>query len=369
MSQTAPTADRQATTPDPTPAVAFDLPGGMTILPENLVPDPDCFAILSTPRGPGAIAVIDLIGDVQAGLARLYPADPPRAGSLSHRRFGTFDDGVVAVLTEDRAQICPHGGLAVLDRLKAWLDEHKVGWLEDASSIDPTELFPEAGDRVEAYAMASLTRASSRLAVPLLLEQSTIWHTTPPSDDDMPRSRRLRRLLVPARVVVVGAPNAGKSTLSNTILGRTMAITGPEPGTTRDFIAARVDLEGLVVDWFDTPGLRATTDPIEREAIELAQDVIASADVVVALAEPGQGWPDTGRTPDLRVGSKADLGGAPLGEAPDCMISCSTGEGIDELIRRVRELLVPTTDLESPRPWIFNDRLYQQFRDGCGTAA
>lgn len=357
MSETAPMESRQAKAPDPTSAAC----SRMTFPPENLVPDPDCFAILSTPRGPGAIAVIDLIGDVQAGLARLYPANPPSIGCLSHRRFGNFDDGVVAVLTEDRAQLCPHGGLAVIERLKAWLDEHKVGWLEDASNMDPTELFPEAGDRVEAYAMAALTRAASRLAVPLLLEQSTIWHTTPPSAEDLVRSQRLRRLLAPPRVVVVGAPNAGKSTLSNVILGRTMAITSPEPGTTRDYVAARVDLEGLVVDWFDTPGLRATDDPIEREAIQLARDLIASADVVVALAAPGTDWPDAGKPPDIRVMSKGDLGGAPASGPADCVVSASTGEGIPELVRRVREALVPEADLESSRPWIFNDRLYSEF--------
>jgi 50S ribosome-binding GTPase len=333
----------------------------MATPPDNLVPDPDCFAILSTPRGPGAVAVIDLIGDVQAGLARLYPGDPPKAGWLSHRQFGSFDDGMVAVLTEDRAQLCPHGGLAVIDRLKAWLDEHEVGWLEDASSLDPTELFPEAGDRVEAYAMAALTRAASRLAVPLLLEQSTIWHTTPPTDADLPRSMRLRRLLSPARVALVGVPNAGKSTLSNAIVGRTIAITSEEPGTTRDYVAARVDLEGLVVDWFDTPGIRETLDAAEREAIGIAANMIASADLVIALAQPGTPWPDAGRVPDLRVMSKGDLGGAPLGPAPDCIVCATTGDGIAELVKRVRELLIPTADLDNPRPWIFNDRLYREF--------
>lgn len=333
----------------------------MTFLPENLVPDPDCFGILSTPRGPGAIAVIDLIGDVQAGLARLYPNNPPKAGHLSHRRFGSFDDGVVAVLTEDRAQICPHGGLAVIEQVKAWLDAHKIGWLEDASAMDPSELFPEAGDKVEAFAMAALTRASSRLAVPLLLEQSTLWHTTPPTDEDMPRSLRLRRLLAPARVVVVGAPNAGKSTLSNAIVGRTVAITSDQPGTTRDYIAARVDLEGLVVDWFDTPGLRTSDDPIEREAIALAREVIQGADVLIALAEPGAAWPDAGRTPDLFVLNKSDLGGEALGRPADCRVSATTCDGIPELVRRVKDLVVPPTDLEASRPWIFNDRLYAEF--------
>jgi hypothetical protein len=312
--------------------------------------------------------VIDLIGDVQSGLSRLYPELPPRVGSFSHRRFGGFDDGIVAVLSEDRAQICPHGGLVAIEHLKRWLDEHKVGWLEDASGLDPAELFPEAGDRVEAFAMAALTRAASRLAVPLLLAQSSTWQSSPPTEADMPRSKRLRRLLIPPRIAIVGAPNAGKSTLSNAILGRTMAITSPEPGTTRDYVAARVDLDGLVVDWFDTPGIRDTNDPIEREAIRIAADVIAGADLVVAVAEPGTPWPTLAREPELRVLTKADLGGAALGPAAHCAVSVTAGSGLQELVALLRETLVPEEDLEDGRPWIFDDRLYATFEPATSEA-
>lgn len=329
----------------------------------DLAADPDCFALLSSPRGPGAIAVIDLIGDVRAGLARLYPAGAPQPGTVSHRRFGDFDDGVVALLSEDRAQLCPHGGPRVLDRMRDWLAAHGIGWLEDASGIDPQEIFPEAADRVEAFAMAALTRASSPRAVPLLLQQATTWRIERPTEGDRERSRRLRRLLVPPRVVLVGAPNVGKSTLSNALVGRTVAIASPEPGTTRDYVAARLVLDGMVVDWFDTPGLRDTEDPIEREAISLARTIISGADLVVAAAEPGAEWPDAGRQPDLRVLTKADLAGGDASRdpvpAPHLRVSALKGEGLRELSERIRETLVPTVDIESPRPWIFDERLLE----------
>ena len=86
-----------------------------------------------------------------------------------------------------------------------------------------------------------------------------------------PRDLRLRRLITPARVVVTGPTNAGKSTLLNALAGRAVAIAHHTPGTTRDAVAARIDLAGLVVDWFDTPGVRPDMDPIERAAAELAQ--------------------------------------------------------------------------------------------------
>ncbi|MFO0829346.1 MAG: GTP-binding protein [Phycisphaerales bacterium] len=336
----------------------------MTSLPDHLVADPDCFAVLSTPRGPGAIAVVDLIGDVRAGLGRLYPRSTPTLASVSHRRFGDFDDGVVALLSEDRAQLCPHGGERVLARLRDWLAAHAIGWLEDASTIDPVELFPEANDRIEAFALAALTRAASPLAVSLLLRQSAAWQATAPNDGDLPRSHRLRRLLVPPRVVVVGHPNTGKSTLSNALVGREVAIASAEAGTTRDYVAARIQLEGLVVDWFDTPGLRDTDDPIEREAIALARSIIAGADLLVAVTEPitnGRGgWADAGREPDLRVLTKCDLATDERqipSPAPTLKVSATTGEGLEQLASTIRDLLVPRADLESERPWIFDDRL------------
>ncbi|MDZ4828609.1 MAG: GTP-binding protein [Phycisphaerae bacterium] len=338
----------------------------MTDSTEHLVADPDCFAVLSTPRGPGAIAVVDLIGDVRAGLSRLYPRSSPAIASVSHRRFGDFDDGIVALLSEDRAQLCPHGGERVLARLRDWLAAHAIGWLEDASNIDPLEVFPEAADRIEAHALAALTRAASPLAVSLLLQQSTVWQINPPNDEDRPRSLRLRRLLVPPRVAVVGLPNAGKSTLSNALVGSTIAITSPEAGTTRDYVAARIDVAGLVVDWFDTPGIRETSDPIERAAIELARSVIAGADLVIAVAEPADpssgkaaSWPDLGRAPDLRVLTKRDLkaGRTLPSPAADIEVCATTGEGLVELAALMRERLVPQADIESPRPWIFDERL------------
>ncbi|MDZ4756154.1 MAG: GTP-binding protein [Phycisphaerae bacterium] len=320
--------------------------------------DPDCFALLATPRGSGALAIIDLLGDVRAGLARLYPEAPPARGRLSHRRFGDFDDGIVAVLSDERAQLCPHGGPRVIERMRQWLAASNIIWLENADDLDPLELFPEAGDRVEAFALRALTRASSRLAVQLLLAQSAAWQEAQPTADDMPRSLRLRRLLVPPRIVVVGRPNAGKSTLSNSLAGRTISIANQQPGTTRDYVAARIDLEGVVVDWFDTPGLRNTSDATEQEAITLASSVIESADLLIALAEPHGDWPHTQRPPDLRVMNKGDLHNTgALSPAPDFIVSAATRAGLPELVHALRERLVPQADLDSPRPWVFDDRL------------
>jgi tRNA modification GTPase len=141
------------------------------------------------------------------------------------------------------------------------------------------------------------------------------------------------------RVVIVGPPNSGKSTLFNTLLGRERAIVGPHPGTTRDVLEAELEIAGLRVTLADTAGLREAADPVEEEGVRRARAAAASAMVVLELW-PADGGSPPGAPPDdavtIRVMSKADL---PHPDAPSLLaVSCATGEGID----RLRELLAAT---------------------------
>lgn len=320
----------------------------------------------ATPHGAGAVAVIEIVGDVSRALEALCGRDV-EPGALRLRSFDRIDEGLVARLAPERAQLMPHGGTRIVERLAEWLSAHGANWIEDPlaarAEFDPLELFPEAQDRVEALALATLARAASPLAVKPLLAQSEAWRAhgeQPLTEEDLARSERLMRLVDPARVVLVGSPNAGKSTLSNALLGREGSIVSDEPGTTRDAVSARIDLAGLVVEWFDLPGLRETSDQVEREAIRLAQDLVRDADLVIALAAPGIGWQDAGRAPDLRVYTKCDepqAEGDALRAQADLAVSARTGEGLRALAERVRELLVSKADRESARPWLFDARL------------
>ncbi len=85
------------------------------------------------------------------------------------------------------------------------------------------------------------------------------------------------------RVVIVGAPNAGKSSLLNALAGSDVAIVSDEPGTTRDLIEIKLDLGGLPVLVTDTAGLRETEGKIERIGIERALERASTADMVLAL--------------------------------------------------------------------------------------
>ncbi len=320
----------------------------------------------ATPHGAGAVAMIELIGDVSACLQALCGRDVA-VGGLSLRRFGKLDDGLVARLAPERCQIMPHGGMRIVERLAEWLAAHGANWIDDPLSaraaLDPLELFPEASDRVEALALATMARAASPLAVRLLLAQSTVWakHGDAPfTDEDRARWKRLNRLVDPPRIALVGMPNAGKSTLSNALLGEDYALVSPIAGTTRDAVSARIDLAGLVVEWFDLPGLRETEDIDEKTAIELSQWLVRDADFVVSLAAPGLPWLELPRKPDLLVYAKIDepsADGDPLRAQADLEVSAHAGEGIDALRELVRESLVPSSDRQSPRPWAFDEEL------------
>ena len=320
----------------------------------------------ATPHGAGAVAMIELVGDVSACLQALCGRDVA-VGGLSLRRFDRIDDGLVARLAPERAQIMPHGGTRIVERLAEWFAAHGANWIDDPNtaraSLDPLELFPEAADRIEALALATLARAASPMAVRLLLAQSARWAAhgdAPFTAEDFARSKRLMQLVDPPRVALIGLPNTGKSTLSNALLGMDYALTSPLPGTTRDAVSARIDLAGLVVEWFDLPGARETTDQDERTAIELSQSLIRDADFVISLAAPGLPWIDLPRAADLLVYSKVDEPSAAdcaVRAKADLCVSGKSGEGLDALREIVREHLVPKSDRTSERPWAFERSL------------
>jgi tRNA modification GTPase len=136
-------------------------------------------------------------------------------------------------------------------------------------------------------------------------------------------------------VAIVGAPNAGKSTLLNQLAGREAAITSEIAGTTRDVIEVRMEIAGLPVTFLDTAGLRETADRLEQAGIDRALARAKAADLRLFLTD---GSPITGMVPqgdDLVVLGKADTIYAYDGLA----ISGLTGAGVPELMARIGEIL------------------------------
>jgi tRNA modification GTPase len=101
-------------------------------------------------------------------------------------------------------------------------------------------------------------------------------------------ARRGRLVREGLQVAIVGAPNAGKSSLFNALVGSARAIVTDVPGTTRDLVTEVVDVDGLRVTLVDTAGLRETTDPVEVEGVARSRQAIAVADLVLAVEDRSQ---------------------------------------------------------------------------------
>jgi tRNA modification GTPase len=153
------------------------------------------------------------------------------------------------------------------------------------------------------------------------------------------------------RVVIVGPPNSGKSTLFNRLLGSDRAIVAAGPGTTRDLIEAELELAGIKVVLVDTAGLRPTGDPVEGEGVRRARAAMAGAGVVVALWPLDGGGPPPETVADgcevLQLRSKADL--AVSGWHPEpgwTAVSCLSGDGLEEVRRELSAVVSgPLPDL------------------------
>jgi tRNA modification GTPase len=159
------------------------------------------------------------------------------------------------------------------------------------------------------------------------------------------------------RAVIVGRPNAGKSSLMNRLSGQESAIVTELAGTTRDIVREQIDIDGLVVELVDTAGLREDPGRIEAEGIRRAHRALQSADAVLWIQDAsgdrttaGDGMDDVASIeehlpegiPLVIVRNKIDLSG----EAPGLLrreptvvgISAATGAGIDSLRSELRQL-------------------------------
>lgn len=159
------------------------------------------------------------------------------------------------------------------------------------------------------------------------------------------KARQGRVLRDGFQVVIVGKPNAGKSSLLNLLSGQEAAIVTEVAGTTRDVLREQIDIDGLAVELVDTAGLRSDPDRIEAEGIRRARAALASADAVLWIqdvTDEGQELPHEDLpegVPVTIVHNKIDkTDDAPGIVDGDVWLSAQTGEGIDALRQRIREI-------------------------------
>lgn len=165
-------------------------------------------------------------------------------------------------------------------------------------------------------------------------------------------SRAGLRLREGAKIVIVGPPNCGKSTLLNLFAGGEMAIVSGSPGTTRDTVRAAIDLGGVPVEVVDTAGIRDDgAGPIEVEGMHRAMREARGADLVLAMSEVGGrlGF-SFDEVPVLRVFNKVDLcsGGGFDKIKGAVFISALKGDGFEELVEKMCFMIGAGLTIEVP---------------------
>lgn len=334
-------------------------------------------AALLTPPGRGAIAVLHVSGaGARELVGRLFGkdvSDRPRAGRLAERGEA-LDEVVVRAVQgftgEETVEISCHGGKAPVERIFAALEAG------GARRVAPEELLErgvETGhlDRLRAEAWALLPQARTELAALVLHDQAegalsrAVGALATAGDaarllETAPLGRALAR---PPRVVLAGRPNVGKSALFNALVEKDRVLVSPEPGTTRDPVREVIAIDQVPVELVDTAGVEEARDRLEGLSIERAQKALREADVILFLfdAEAGaQGDELTfleqlGHRRLILLVNKTDTGKKKplLSSLP---ISARTGQGLDEVRRRILHALEVRPEHAPGRPVVFTDR-------------
>jgi tRNA modification GTPase len=393
----------------------------------------DTIVATATPQGRGALAIVRLSGprahEIGQALLARWPAQPRRAlFSELYDETGALLDQVVAVrydapasfTGEHALELSTHGGFVVPATIVAAV------LARGARLALPGEFTRRAVlngklDILQAEATADLIAAGSRAAQHVALQQLDgglsrriaalrgrlieiealiAYDIDFPEEDDGPIApertlaalegveNALQGLLATARggelvregavVVLAGAPNVGKSSLFNALLGRSRAIVTSVPGTTRDALEAMTEAGRWPIRLVDTAGLRPTNDPVERLGIEVSESYLRSAAVVLCCGEDAESLRTAGesfrtqcaaREGDgsleirnmILVRTKADLATAPLSElaalglelgaARWVEVSAESGFGLQQLLMVIGDVLttsVGAPDLDAP---------------------
>jgi tRNA modification GTPase len=261
----------------------------------------------------GGRAVAEKLGEALGAMAGLRSAEP---GEFARRAFinGKLDltqaEAIADLVAADTDRQRRQAQLQAGGALKALYDGWRTEIIRLRAHLDVALEFPDddVGDPI-----AGLGGDIERLRVAVLAH--------------LRDARRGERLREGVTIAVIGAPNAGKSSLVNSLAGRPVAIVSGEPGTTRDAIEVHLDIGGYPVTLVDTAGLREAEGAIEAEGVALSGRRAAAADLVLALfaadAPPDEATLRLCDERAISAVSKTDLA-----EAKDGAIGFSTRTGV-----------------------------------------
>lgn len=361
----------------------------------------DTIAAIATPPGQGAIALLRLSGPEAIVVAEAIFRGKKKPSSMESHRcyFGkiiyqseVIDEVLITLFRaprsytgEDLIEISCHGGARISARILEVLllsgarmarpgEFTQRAYLNGKMDLTQAEAIMDLiTSQTERSQRSAMEQLSGRLGQEMQLLRSellaAIAHLEAfldfPEEDIAPEtgaalrqrvekiSRHLQQLLSTAEegrllregisVALCGAPNSGKSSLLNYLLGMDRAIVSPIPGTTRDTLEESVTLSGFPFRFIDTAGMRTTPDLIEQEGVVRAERAAESADLCLHLVDAtlSQEPIVPVKKGELLVFNKIDLlqDHTFLKEAhPSAiLISCVTGEGIGALTRQIIE--------------------------------
>ena len=332
-------------------------------------------AILLTPLGSAAIAVVRLAGAGVQSFLRTHFSRPAIEGRCVHGELTDgarlIDDPVVVLHAGGgAADVNVHGGPWVVRSVLELARRAGFAVVERPGLPLPDEAV-DADTEMGREVLRYLPMARTERAARTLLAQEEAWRRfrqAPAAGADVVRIRddhSLYWLLHPPRVAIIGVPNAGKSTLANRLFAQERSITADLPGTTRDWVGEIANVDGLAVMLVDTPGLRHTDDPIESEAIRRSKGQIERADLVVLVLDvtqprdPDQLALEAAHRGALVVVNKSDQAAKWGGVSGAVQTVATTGRGVDEVRAAIRhQFLGPEPfDVDRPRWWTERQRL------------
>lgn len=179
-------------------------------------------------------------------------------------------------------------------------------------------------------------------------------------------------------ILIAGPPNVGKSTLLNALARRDVAIVSEFPGTTRDLIEIRLDLNGYLVNLIDSAGLRTSVEPVEKIGIERALERSNHVELVLWLSdhrEPTHPPIDFNNAKVWEIHTKIDCCSEPkheiagrvghLDQDPFLRISATSGQNIPELLLRLREFVTNIATVDGSEA-VVNERQRQALNRAIG---
>lgn len=304
----------------------------------------DTIVAIATPPGRGGIGVVRISGPSSASIAgaileRVDPLEPRRATLTRVKRAAEAPGDEVIALSfpsphsytgQDVVEISAHGSPLVL-RAIVQRAQQAGARLAEPGEFTLRAFLNGKRDLVQSEAVADLIDAATPLQARVAFDQleGTLTARIAGIDADLfdliarleasldfpdegyhfvdstEAGEKLARLLARfddllrdasggrmiregATAVIIGRPNVGKSSLFNRLVGTDRAIVAEVPGTTRDLITERVDIDGLPVTLVDTAGWRHTLDRVERQGVERGASARGVADVIVLVLDGGE---------------------------------------------------------------------------------